>query len=265
MSEIFRPKKIEEAAVISKDKEKGRKLTPIERYVRNTPAGNVLRELEKDPYIATIKKNHTRTGSLGIDSLKKHGIIEIKEGKVVEFHYENLINLWGDTKGPRILELFNEEQKELTVRQISKLLKASFNHTNDEISKIKNSGLLETTKIGGTRVFYLPEHSEKIKIQQEKLPGGLIDGNKGTKQTFLEKDEQTNKKIESQILSLLDNSSLVELRVVCNELDSQNYDSSSVLDRIYALRDIGLLEIVLKHRKGKKPIFLRKLVPKEKE
>lgn len=95
---------------------------------------------------------------MGIVSLKNHGIIEVEERKVTAYHYENIIKLWGDTKGPKILELFSENQNELTVTQISKLLKASFDNTNDEIHKMENSGLLEARMIGkNTRVFYLPE------------------------------------------------------------------------------------------------------------
>ncbi len=112
----------------------------------------------------------------------------------------------------------------------------------------------------------LPEHSKKIKIQQEeKLRVDLTNQkNEKTKKPSLERSEQPEEKIDRKILKLLDNNSIVLLGVVYKELETHGYDTSSFWDRIYALRDDGLLEIVLKHEKGKKPIFLRKLAPKEK-
>lgn len=164
MTEIFKNRGVEskEEAGMPKENKRGKELTPKERYVLNTPAGRILHILEKDPYIEKVKTSHRGTGAIGIDSLKNHGIIEIKGIKVVKIHYENIINLWRDTKGPKILELFNEERKELTVREISKLLNISFDKTNDEIHKMEISGLLKVRKIGNkTRVFHLAEHSEE--------------------------------------------------------------------------------------------------------
>jgi hypothetical protein len=166
MTEIFQNRGLRPKETIGMPKEKVkvkvRKLTPQEKkYVLNyTPLGEIIVDLEKnaDPDLVRIKR--TRTGTPSIETLYNYKIINKKYG-LVKINYENLVNLWEETKGAKIIKFFVKDQKELTVRQISKLLKSSFDNTNDEIYKMENSGLLEARMIGKkTRVFHSPEHCE---------------------------------------------------------------------------------------------------------
>lgn len=186
---------------IQNKKEEERKLTPKDIYILGTPPGRIFRILEKNPDIdqPEIKKHNRRIGRQAINTLKENGIIEVTGKKVTAYHYENIIKLWRDTKGSQILELFNEDQKELTVRQISKSLKASFDNTNDEIHNMVNSGLLEVRMIGKkTRVLYLPGHpKEEIPQISESL---IQEETDSTKNFVSNAPEIKNERLEKVII-----------------------------------------------------------------
>lgn len=164
MAEIFQNRGIKsnEAVDKQKEKEKIRELTPEEKkYVLNhTPLGIIITDLEENPDPDLIRAKKRRNGTWGIETLYNYKIINKKYG-LVKINYENLVKIWENTKGPKILKLFKNKSNGLTINQIYPLLETSYNEANNEISKLKDSGLLSSQKIGKERVFFIPKRAGK--------------------------------------------------------------------------------------------------------
>lgn len=143
---------------------KGEVLTPKMQYISNyvtnqTFEGRLISLLKKNPDILFDKKELMRNNKT-IIKLKKLEIIktEIKEttgGKkevttIHEINPVNQIKIWGDSHGPKILELFEENTK-LTASDIRKIRHTAHGFAITELTKLHKSGFLDTENTKGER------------------------------------------------------------------------------------------------------------------
>lgn len=183
-TEVEKTQKIIKEVIFIKSneiKEAENLLTPemqcISNYVTNqTYEGRFLSVLKKNPNIL-FEKEELMRNSRTIKKLKELGIIKTeieKNGKkkkevttIHEINPENQIKIWGDSHGPKILKLF-EENTRLSASDIKKVLQAAHGFAITELAKLNKSGFLDmnTTKgeRGGPKKIYFLSEQLKNKI-----------------------------------------------------------------------------------------------------
>lgn len=146
-----------------------RKLTPVEKYIRNhTPEGKVLGDIEKDPKLSKNRSKLDLPKLEAINKLKFSGTIDKQEGfggLVYRINYDKLPELFKKTSGGKLVD--DIEKHENGYKKTRNAL-----GRDEEIDNLLDSGLLEKGRIKGEdeiweNIIFSPKNS-KLKEKQEK-------------------------------------------------------------------------------------------------